>query len=393
MYFTPYIDETGIHIPTYTDILENMLEQMRDIYGQDIYLGNDSPDYQQISIFANKAYDVLQLCQAVFNSFSPLTAVGTGLDNIVKINGLARQPTSLIDSYSTCNVTLTGASATVISAGVVKDINGYKWSLIEPVTIPASGSIIAGVRCQTSGAITANIGEISIIETPVYGWTGVVNEAAATPGVAVETDAELRARQAQSVTLPSQAIVEGTTGALLNIGGVTRCKVYENYTGKTDANGIPAHSICAVVEGGVDQDVGNAIYLHKTPGCGVYGDEEVRIESIYGISTTMKFFRPDYDVINVTVTIKPLGTVPDNVQGQIQTNVQNYLNNLDIGTPVVNSSLFYAAAMSQPNPLNPAFSVIAVTAASGEGAQGTADIPIAFNAVAQAGTVQVVMQS
>lgn len=391
MYFTPYIDQTGIHIPTYTDILDNMLQGMQDIYGQDIYLGNDSPDYQQISIFANKAYDVLQLCQAVFNSFSPLTAVGTGLDNIVQLNGISRQPANLINSYSTCNVTVTGTSGTVITNGVVQDINGYKWDFIDAVTIPASGTIIATVRCETSGAISANIGEISIIATPMYGWTSVTNETAATPGVAVETDAQLRARQAQSVAIPSQCLVEGLTGALLDLTGVTRCAVYENYTSQTDSNGIPAHSICAVVEGGDQQQIADAIYTYKTPGCGVYGDIDVTISSIYGINTVIQYFEPTYSAVNVTVTIKPIGAVTDAIKQQIQTNVTDYLNSLDIGATVVNSSLFYAAATAQPNPLSPVYSVVSVTA--GTSSQSTADIPIAFNAVAQAGTIQVVVGS
>lgn len=81
----------------------------------------------------------------------------------------------------------------------------------------------------------------------------------------------------------------------------------------------------------------------------------------------------------------------DAIQQQIQTNVTDYLNSLDIGTTVVNSSLFYAAATAQPNPLSPVYSVTSVTA--GTSSQSAADIPIAFNAVAQAGTIQVVVGS
>ena len=59
-YFAPYIDAAGLHIPTYADILEDLVQQAKLIYGQDIYLDNDSQDYQFISAFAAKAYDVMQ---------------------------------------------------------------------------------------------------------------------------------------------------------------------------------------------------------------------------------------------------------------------------------------------------------------------------------------------
>lgn len=59
-YFKPYVDSTGLHIPTYNDILEDMIAAMKQIYGDDIYLDNSSPDYQLLSIFALKQSDTLQ---------------------------------------------------------------------------------------------------------------------------------------------------------------------------------------------------------------------------------------------------------------------------------------------------------------------------------------------
>ena len=60
-YTAPYIDELGMHIPTYDDILQDLLTSMKQIFGSDIYLDEDSMDYQQISIFARKIYDLLFL--------------------------------------------------------------------------------------------------------------------------------------------------------------------------------------------------------------------------------------------------------------------------------------------------------------------------------------------
>ena len=50
-YYSPYIDNTGIHVPTYEDIRDDLIASMKQIFGQDIYLADDSQDYQQICIF------------------------------------------------------------------------------------------------------------------------------------------------------------------------------------------------------------------------------------------------------------------------------------------------------------------------------------------------------
>ena len=81
-YTAPYIDELGMHIPTYNDILQDLLTSMKQIFGSDIYLDEDSMDYQQISIFARKIYDTNSLALLVYNNRTANTSVGVGLDNL-----------------------------------------------------------------------------------------------------------------------------------------------------------------------------------------------------------------------------------------------------------------------------------------------------------------------
>ena len=74
-YTAPYIDELGMHIPTYNDILQDLLTSMKQIFGSDIYLDEDSMDYQQISIFARKIYDTNSLALLVYNNRTANTSV------------------------------------------------------------------------------------------------------------------------------------------------------------------------------------------------------------------------------------------------------------------------------------------------------------------------------
>ena len=162
-YQAPYIDEAGLHIASYNDIRDSLLENMKQIFGQDIYLENDSQDYQMISAFALMLYDIQQALLLAYNNNSTATAIGKGLDRIVALNGISRTGAS----YSSCAVRLSGTPYTKITGGIVADSRGYQWVLPEQVTIGASGSIQVTAICKTIGRILASPGDIDTIVTPL----------------------------------------------------------------------------------------------------------------------------------------------------------------------------------------------------------------------------------
>ena len=311
MYQAPYIDEAGLHISSYNDIRDSLVEEMRAIYGNDIYLDNDSQDYQMISAFALMAYDVQQALLLAYNNISPATATGTGLDRVVALNGIRRAKAS----YSTCLVKLTGTAGTTISNGVVQDSRGIQWRLPEQITISDNGTATALATCTTIGRITAATGDINTIVTPTRGWTSVINDVPAIAGVNQETDSALRAKQRISTANPSNTVFEGTIGAIANVDGVVRYAAYENDT-DTERDGLPPHSITMVVDGGTDQDVAQAIYLHKTPGCYTNGDIEVNVSGSL-TDIPIRFYRPHYVEVVVTVSIKTLTGYTPNLNAPI----------------------------------------------------------------------------
>ena len=383
-YFAPYIDTSGLHIPGYTDIVDDLVSEAKRIFGDDIYLENDSMDYEYISVIALKMYDTLSSVMYAYNSRSPVTAVGSGLDTVVKINGLKRKSAS----YSTCVVTITGTPQTVIKAGEVQDIAGNNWKLPENITIPASGELDTTAVCTTIGAITALIGDINKIATPQLGWMSVTNKVKAVEGQPVETDAELRERQAVSTALPSQTLLEGTIAGIIAVEGVTRQRIYENDTNDnsiTDNNpyGLPAHSITAVVEGGTDENVAEQIYLRKGIGCYTNGTTEVEVINKYDITTPIRFYRPTYIPIYVTVNIKKYTGYTDNIPNIIKNNIIDYLNSLNIGDDLSVSLLWNAALTANPVLTSPIFSVLNLIAGKNSVEQNTTDIEINFNEVVQ----------
>ena len=378
-YFKPYIDETGLHIPTYQDILEDQLQQAKNIFGQDLYLGTDSQDYQYISTFAVKINDTLQAIQFAYDSRGPSTAIGSGLDGLVKLNGIKRNPQTLQAMYSTCIVTLSGLPNTTINNGIVQDINKYKWNLPASVTIGTAGTVDVTVTCQTPGPITANPGDISKIATPTYGWTSATNAFAAIVGVATETDSQLKSRQSISTAQPSLTVLEGLKGAIAGVSGVTRSKVYENDTSIVDSNGLPANSVTSLVEGGTDADVAQAIFNKKGPGCKANGTTSVNITDKYGDVTPIGFYRPNYVDVDIVLNVHKLTGYTTSTTTAIQTAVAAFLNSMKMGVNDVPVNNLFGPALSAQNLASPIFSVTSITAARHGGVQGTADIITVFN--------------
>ncbi|MEH4267097.1 baseplate J/gp47 family protein, partial [Klebsiella aerogenes] len=224
----------GISAPDYQTILSTVTGYFQQIYGSDAYIDPDSKDGQLIALMALAIHDANNTAIQVYNSFSPSTGIGVGLSRNVKINGIARREAT----NSTVDLLLSGTAGTTITNGSVKDANGIIWNLPTEVVIGTDGTVIATATCASSGAVAALAGSVNSINTPTRGWVSATNPQAATVGVAAETDSELRIRQAQSVALPSLTSFEAVDGAIANISGVTRHKLYENDTDNPDANGL-----------------------------------------------------------------------------------------------------------------------------------------------------------
>lgn len=377
-YIAPYIDNTGMHVPTYAEIRDDLIQQMKSIFGEDIYIDPDSKDYQQISIFARKIYDTNALGLLVYNNRTANTAIGVGLDNLCALVGIKRRPAS----YSTVQLTITGDPSTVITNGKASD-GTNTWNLPETVTIPDGGVIIVEATCDVSGSIEATPNSINTIVTPVFGWSSVTNTYVASQGSDVETDAELRARYNNATFQPSKTVIEGIINNVEACEGVKRVKLYENDTNTPDANGLPPHSITAIVEGGLENDIATAIYFKKTPGCYTNGDVEIEITTLYGSVTPIRFYRPTYKPIYAKVSLKKLAGYNNSYAVDIQNAIVDYIDAMQISETVYRSILWSVAVQVMASISSPAFSVTDIKLSTDGTTYSDADIEVAFNEVAQ----------
>lgn len=379
-YFAPYIDATGMHIPTYTDIRDDLISKMKEIFGNDIYIDEDSQDYQQISIFAKKIFDTNALALLTYNNRTVNTAIGVGLDNLCAIAGIVRKAAT----YSTVQLTLTGAPTTVITSGKASDKDDeHIWNLPDSVVIPESGTITVEATCNDAGDITVSSNTITKIITPVFGWYSVVNNFNGSGGTNEETDAELRGRYALATAAPSETVFESIIASVSAVEGVKRIRAYENDTGTASSLGHPAHSITLVVEGGDDTDVATEIYLKKTPGCYTNGTTSVDIVSLSGNTTKISFYRPTYKTVYVKVSLKKLSSYNDEYANDIKKAIVDYINNLEIAETVYRSVLWSIATGQMKSIQSPSFSVLNVQTSTDGASYTDTDISVLFNEASQ----------
>ncbi|EJI9818068.1 baseplate J/gp47 family protein [Salmonella enterica] len=329
----------GISAPDYQTILDTLTSYFQQIYGSDAYLEPDSKDGQMVALVALAVHDANNTAIAVYNCFSPATGYGAALTSNVKINGIARKGAT----NSTVDLLLTGTAGTTITNGTVKDTNNVIWRLPASVVIGVDGAVTVTAICSNSGAVAALAGTITTINTPTRGWTSVTNPAAATVGAPAETDAELRIRQGQSVAIPSITPFEGVDGAIANIAGVTRHKLYENDTGKTDGNGLPPHSISAIVDGGDVTEIARTIRGNKGQGVRTWGKTSVTVPDKYGNPHIISFSRPTDVPVYGKITLTVFAGYTSQIGVQIQQAVADYINRLMIGDQVLLSRIYSPA--------------------------------------------------
>ena len=361
MYFAPYIDGSGVHLPTYEDRLDALLSSYRSIFGLDANLEPSAPDYQLLSVFARALDDLSELILVDFASRNPQHASGAGLDLLMPLYGLTRQGAT----HSSVPLTLTGTPEAVLpSAPRVLDDAGYIWACqTAGIRLNESGTALVSAICETPGAVSAAAGSVSRLVAPVAGLSSAVNLSAATPGVEAETDASCRNRLKLAASAPAMATIDAIRTAVLAVPNVTHCVVYENDTDAADANGIPAHSISVVMAGGNANQIAAAVFAKKAPGIGTYGTLPRTVQDAYGVSHTVNLMRAVSDSAALTVELQPLaGFDADHMPAKMKAALAEYSKTIEIGQDVVLPSLYSVCYAVDTNP-QPTFSISLISAA------------------------------
>lgn len=382
------VTASGISAPDYQTILSTITDYFQQIYGTDAYLEPDSKDGQMVALVALAVHDANNTAIQVYSSFSPSSGMTDALTRNVKINGITRKPAT----NSTVDLTLTGTAGTTITNGSVKDANSITWNLPSSVTIGVGGSVTVTATCANSGAVAAVAGSVTKINTPTRGWTAVSNANSATVGSPAESDAQLRIRQSQSVAIPALTPFEAVDGAIANVAGVTRHKLYENDSGSTDSNGIPAHCIAAIVDGGDSTAIAQIIRGKKGQGVSTYGSTTVTVPDKYGNPHPISFSRSTNVPIYAAITLKVFTGYTAQIGEQIKQAIADYINGLTIGDDVLLSRLYSPANLGVESGGNAKYyDINALAIGKSASSLSAANVVIAFNESASCSTANIAL--
>lgn len=370
------LTDTGLIVSRLDERIADLTTQFQGIFGATIVLDPDTVDGQTLGIFAESINNLDMLLGQIYGMLDPNTATGAALQRLVQLNGITQLP----GSYSTVTLTLGGTVGTPINAGALfhSTATNATFATDVNVTIPMSGLIDVAATAAVIGAQAAPAGTITAIDTPVFGLQTVTNAAEAILGRDVETDGQLRARRSQSVAYPSQTIRDGIYAAIANLSGVLHAKVYENDQPVVDpVTGQAANSIYAVVDGGADQDIRDAILLKKTGGIPTLGTVAGNATDSQGNVHLINFDRPTFTSIYVVVNVSARPGWPVDGDVQMQNAVVEWAAaHYDIGQEVIQGDIY------EPLLTVPGRSITSVFIGLAPAPTLSANIPIAYNALA-----------
>jgi hypothetical protein len=207
-----------------------------------------------------------------------------------------------------------------------------------------TGFVDVVARATVTGPIVGVAGDITVISTPTGGWTdgsgGVVNILDATVGANKLTDAQLRVLRESELARPGTSPKNAIRAALLDVGAgtsnpVTSCTVFSNVTDVTDVNGIPPHSVLALVKGGEDQDIWDALLANVADGIRTTGTAIGTATDSEGTPQPEAFSRVTEINIYVSVTlVVDASKFPADGAAQIALAIATNGNARDDGTDV-----------------------------------------------------------
>ena len=311
------------------DIVADLNARFKTEFGANVRLDPESPNGQIIGIVAEREALVWEAIEATYNAAYPFGASGISLDRLMKLVGVTRLPAT----KTSAAVTLTGVAGTVIPAGSLMAVadSGALFALRTQVTIGGGGTVTGTFDAQSTGPILALAGTLNQIKTPVTGWTSGTNPADGVVGANIETDAALRYRQQTLLSTTGGTSEPGLYGVLVGLSGVSEAILITNRSSLPDADGRPGHSIEAVVRGGADQAIGNALWKNGPAGIQTVGGVAVSVVDSNGDTQLVNFSRPVDDAVWIEIDITTDANFPADGLTQIRNAVLAKQAELRIG--------------------------------------------------------------
>lgn len=305
-----------------TQIEQNLIDEV----SPSLDVSSSSPAGQLIGAVLKPIQELWDLAQAEYVAIDPDRNSGDAQDAVCAITGTLRGVATHSQAKSV-TVTLT-AGTTLITGTTLAAVQGnpnaiFRFRGVEPTggnpvvnanfTAPSSGNFSVRFESVDTGPVAANAATLTVIVTPISGWTVVTNPTDAILGLNIETDSDLRVKREQELaalgSTPLDALRAELVTLLADNGIVGSVSAFENDLDTVDADGRPGHSVEALVNDNSllsNNAIAQVIWNGKAGGIQTFGSTTGTATDALGLPRTMNFNRPTlkpvYFAVSFTVT-------------------------------------------------------------------------------------------
>lgn len=321
---SPTFGPNGFVAPSEADVLVGVQADIDGAFGGGLNPGLSTPQGQlassQTAIIGDKNATFIWFCNQVDPAFSS-GRMQDAIARIYFIDRIAGEPTVV---QATCS----GLTDTVIHVGsLARAADGNLYVCQQAGTITAAGSVVVPFVCAKLGPIVCEAGQLNTVYQAISGWDSITNAADGVLGRNVESRSEFETRRSESTAINSTGQLPAILGAVLAVPNVIDAYATENVTDVPLSRGgiyLAPHSLYVAALGGIDQDIADAIWSRKAPGCNYTGNTTIVV-----VDPNPAYVdpRPTYDVtferpvivqFLVMVVVRSNTAVPPDAQTQVQ---------------------------------------------------------------------------
>jgi uncharacterized phage protein gp47/JayE len=342
------LDKNGFKRKTYNDLLTDMSNKMRGLFGENVNISPRSPFGLILRLFAWALSLVWELAEKVYNSAYVSKAEGVQLENLAANKGISREQAS----ESSVELVFTGQPGfTIPEQTQFTTENNVYFYLIEDVTLDQTGNG-SGKAVSVEKGIHTNVGAntITIQAEPMEEITSVTNPEPAAGGRDEETYEEFRARLKTSPSKGGKGTVPAIKSALRETSGVISANVVINKKNEPDEYGNPPKSVHVYVLGGLREEIAEAIFDSVAGGIETVGQEVVFVEDISGEKHEVRFDYVDEVNIRIQISLQTNPSFPVDGEKRIKDELIKFIGGTDsngiywiglhMGQDVIYSKLF-----------------------------------------------------
>lgn len=339
----------GFIAPPETAVLAGVMADNLVIFGGDLNPALNTPQGQ----LASSETAIIGQTNAVFvfytNQVDPAFAQGRMQDAIARIYFLTRNPAL----PTTVSCTCTGQAAEIPPGAQAIAEDGNIYICVDGGTLPAGGgSITLDFECSAVGPIACPAGQLNRIYKIIPGWDSITNPTDGVLGRITENRADFEARRAASVAANARGTIQAILGKVLEVNNVLDAFAYQNDTNGTityRGASLIKNSIFVSVSGGDNNDVAQAIWSKKSPGCSYNGNTSIVVYDTSPVyaepfpAYTVTFTRPTALTVVFRVQLANNAQVPADAAVQIQNAILNAFSGADGGSRARIGATIYAS--------------------------------------------------